>query len=143
MTTTPWRATAGFLTGWLLPPVLIAVIVGLLMSLTGPQRGDVAEHVVKSLFYGVVVGLPASLAVMVVFVSPTWFFLHRSRAGTGAFVLAGAAIGAVLGLVPLAGPTLTNQVGGPVNVALTIAIPAAVGALSFLMIRWIAYPAKP
>ncbi|MBW0151689.1 MAG: hypothetical protein KXJ53_10795 [Phenylobacterium sp.] len=143
MTTNPWRAAAGFLIGWLLPPILIAVGVGLLMSQTGPQKGDVVEHVIKALFYGVVVGLPASLAVMVVIVSPTWFFLHRSRAGIGAFVLAGAAIGAVLGLVPLVGPSLTNQVVGPANLALTIALPATVGAFSFLIIRWMAYSAKP
>ncbi len=134
------RILAGFLTGWLLPPLAIAFIVGVMMGVNAPQPNEgLADQVIKSLFYGVLVGLPASFAVMVVVVSPTWFFLHRSQAGDRAFLFAGAVIGGLLGLVPLAGTALSGNPGGLTAGLLTVAVPAAIGALTFLLIRRIAY----
>lgn len=140
MKTSFLRVAAGFLTGWLLPPLVIALFVGVLLGVYAPQPGEgPLDPVLKGLIYGAFIGLPASLGVMVLIVSPTWFFLHRGRAGARGFLIAGAVIGAVLGLVPLAGPALGGSIGGPLSVALTLAVPAIVGALSFLLIRRIAY----
>jgi hypothetical protein len=134
------RVVLGLLTGWLLPPLVIALSVGVLMGVNAPQPGEgLFDPVLKGLVYGAIIGLSASLGVMVLLVSPTWFFLHRGRAGARGFLIAGGVIGAFLGLVPLAGPALAGNSGGALSVALTLAVPTIVGALTFLLIRWIAY----
>jgi hypothetical protein len=140
MKTTFLRVAAGFLSGWLLPPLVIALFVGVLMGISTPLAGQgLMDQVLKALIFGLFIGLPASLGVMVFMVSPTWFFLHRGRAGARGFLIAGGVIGTLLGLVPLAGPALAGNSGGALSVTLTLAVPAIVGALSFLLIRRIAY----
>ena len=134
------RVALGFLTGWLLPPLVIALFVGVVMRVIAPLPGEgLVDPVLKALIYGAVIGLPASLGVMVLLVSPTWFFLHRGRAGARGFLIAGGVIGALLGLVPLAGPALAGNSDRALAIALTLAVPTIVGALTFLLIRRIAY----
>jgi hypothetical protein len=140
MKTSVLRVLGGFLTGWLLPPLLIAVTVGLLFGAIAPHPGEGPfDQVVKALIYAAVIGLPLNLGIMVVLVSPTWFVLHRTRAGASAFLICGAAIGGLVGLLPLAGPTLAGNAPSPVETVLTLLIPAVVGAASFLAIRLVAY----
>lgn len=140
MKTTFLRVAAGFLTGWILPPVLVAVVVGLMFGGGMIQPGETfLDPVFKSLIYAAIIGLPLNLGIMVLLVSPTWFFLHRAGAGAKAFLIAGLVIGGLAGLIPLAGPGLTADALTPLEVALALAIPAVIGALTFLLIRRIAY----
>jgi hypothetical protein len=136
------RLLGGFLTGWLLPPLAIAVIVGILFGVIAPHPGEGPfDQVAKALIYAAIIGLPLSLGIMVVLVSPTWVVLHRAKAGAGAFLLCGAVIGGLVGLLPLAGPTFAGNAPPPLETALTLLIPAVVGAASFLAIRRVAYRA--
>lgn len=140
MKTTFLRVAAGFLTGWILPPVLVAVVVGLMIGGRLLQPGEtLIDPVIKSLIFAGIIGLPLNLGIMVLLVSPTWFFLHRAGAGAKAFLIAGLVIGGLAGLIPLAGPALAGTEVAPLEVALTLVIPAVIGALTFLVIRRIAY----
>lgn len=133
------RVLCGFLAGWVLPPAMIAVIVAVLFNSGTPDPNSLADSVLKMLFYAAVIGLPFNLGVMVLLVSPTWAVLHRLKARARTFLLCGAVIGGLVGLVPLIGPASANNLPPSGELALTLIIPMVVGALSFLLIRRIAY----
>lgn len=139
MKTSLVRVLGGFLAGWVVPPAFIAVIVAVLFNDRTSGPGGLADGVLKMLFYAGVIGLPFNLGVMVLLVSPTWAVLHRLKARARTFLLCGAVIGGLVGLVPLIGPASANNLPPPGEITLTLIIPMMVGALSFLIIRRIAY----
>jgi len=136
--TSTGRVVLAFLACWLTAPLLVALALGLASGLTDPRPGEtLLDPVLKMLIYGVVIGVPYTLAIMVVIVAPLWFFLHRGRAGPRGFALAGAIVGALLGLLVMA------MNGGaqvsPAGTIATLLVPLGVGALCALLLQRIAY----
>lgn len=140
MKTNFWRVLLAFLAAWVLAPLLVAVGIGLATGLGDPRPGEtLLDPVLKMLIYGVIIGLPYSLVLMLVVVAPAWFLLHRRRVRRRGFMTVGGLVGAGLGLIFAAPGAFRPERIDLLLLVLTILIPAAVGALCAFTIHRIAY----
>lgn len=144
MKTNFWRVLLAFVAAWIMAPLLVSIGIGLATGLGDPRPGEtLLDPVLKMLIYGLIIGIPYSLVLMVVVVSPAWFLLHRRGVRRRGFMIVGGLVGAGLGLIFAAPGAFRPERIDLLLLVLTVLVPALAGVLCAFAIHRIAYGRSP